>query len=92
MRKAYEWVKGWIKDKITRRRVERLSNEIIVWITNNQQANMNDFTDMMGGYGYYITGFSLAGDEVVFANNTGCQINIKLGVETDEENAAEQMV
>jgi len=85
MRKAYGLVKEWIKGKIARHRIERVSNEIIVWVSHNPQASIHDFANMMEGEGYYITGFSIAGDEVVFSNYTGYQINVKLGVGTDEK-------
>ena len=88
MRKAYGWVKEWIRNRLAIFRVKRVSNEIIIWISHNPQANMSDFTDMMGGHGYYITGFSIAGDEVVYANSIGYQINVKLGVGTDEEDGS----
>lgn len=84
----------YIKHKIRTRKAIRKSNvlaqEIIVWMSANKDATMYEFTTMMEGHGFFISGFSITGDEVVFANNDDCQINVCLALgekDTDEQSS-----
>lgn len=80
MARILDWFRERKARKKSKEMTERLAQLIAVWMMENSKASLEDFITMMAGIGFDVSGYSLAGDEIVFDDYNGFSINVHLGV------------